>query len=176
MTLLFFTLPCHSSNPLELVKPYIGSCEFYSACNEYLNPEKAYTDYYTQFAKPICDHVVANSQMWDSKLRTWAIETLLCLQERLIPSVEKGHVGKKLAKKSIRLHAKCYIQTGFCDLSEGQQLLFMNSLARENLGPIESKILWQGLRVGLKCRLNLKKFVRAWKNAKQETTPQSTQF
>jgi hypothetical protein len=90
------------------------SCSVYNTCfDKYCPCENTSDGYFLRYGKKYCDRFLA-SNGWSEKGQKWRDQTLLCLQESIVPKlsiVEHPTCDCKAMKQfAYQTHVKCYTQ------------------------------------------------------------------
>ncbi|EAW09351.1 uncharacterized protein ACLA_035540 [Aspergillus clavatus NRRL 1] len=106
-----------TANLEECIHPHPNSCNFYAQCLE-SKYHCGSSGYPIGFGQRFC----AKSLIWKPKMspsgQKWITETMLCLQEQLVPFAngsESSSCGE-LEEYALGTHAGCYVKSGVCTL------------------------------------------------------------
>lgn len=99
--------------------PSDHSCEFY-ACKE---QELACgtKGYWQDFGHPYCEKFLRDESRFSQQSQIWLQDVRLCLQER-VQVLSEGTSCRNLHKEAMHSHVSCYVDTGFCELSNMEQM------------------------------------------------------
>lgn len=125
----------------------LGSCDYY-ICREQLHPCEE-EGYYLRFGKNYCEKSVNSVKPnLTPRGQQWIDKAAECLQRevelKIIVDADCGEV-KRLA---IQGHARCYLDSGFCDLPLGDQVQIIYSI--RNAVWVQG-VIGEGLNVLREC-------------------------
>jgi hypothetical protein len=113
-----FSVPTSELN--ECFTPIRDNCTFYMLCLEdkyHCGPD----GYPLGYGQHFCQKFAAEISSFSPKGRQWISNTMLCLQDSLVPEATTTTSGvnncDSLKEVALSKHAKCYVESGLCSLS-----------------------------------------------------------
>lgn len=131
---------------------YIGTCDFY-LCQEQNNP-CGVDGYNLGFGYKYCSGSKFKlwPQMHTELGKSWVQNVFQCLQKKnFVDSLTqaKAQTCESIHKTSVASHPDCYVEAGFCNLSNSDRLAIFNLIKSEILS---TDTVTQGLRILQLCR------------------------
>ena len=104
----------------ECSAPVRGTCTFYLDCLEDRNYDCGPKGYPLGYGQYYCEKFTAAKSQLSDPGKKWVSDTMLCLQTALIPEGTAApnavHGCDALQSKAVSTHAKCYVDSGLCQL------------------------------------------------------------
>lgn len=99
--------------------PSDQSCEFYTCKEQELacGPK----GYWQDFGPPYCEKFLKDEARFSPQSQIWLQDVRFCLQER-VQVLSEGTSCLNLHKHAMHSHVSCYVDTGFCELSNMEQM------------------------------------------------------
>lgn len=98
--------------------PDFSNCSFYSKAEKIFGCAKNGSDYLEGYGEIYCSRFLNESKKWNGKLKKWADNTGLCLQEMIYDNrVKRLDSCHNLEEFAFDSHPICYKQYGICKLS-----------------------------------------------------------
>ncbi|RPA87439.1 hypothetical protein BJ508DRAFT_198192, partial [Ascobolus immersus RN42] len=99
-----------------------GTCAFYTTCLEdkYKCGSKGYPKSY---GYKYCKAFSNRRSKFNAKGKAWISKTMVCLQKKLVPAVQKKsgyNTCAKIKSKAFDSHSVCYVKSGLCTLGPSQ--------------------------------------------------------
>jgi len=119
----YTTPPAHDTSnttfvaPAECFNPPPDSCSFYFDCLEsryHCGP----SGYPIGYGQKYCEKFVSSRNELSARGQVWMLATMHCLQMALVPeaTANQGTTCSQLEDRAFGTHARCYLESGVCDL------------------------------------------------------------
>lgn len=152
-------------------QPLQNNCDFYEKCLE-TKYQCGAEGYPVGYGGRFCRLFQKLQPDLSGPGQQWITDTMICLQRELIPEATGRRKSncKRIAKKALDSHVKCYVQNGFCDIKEDYEKI--GALIKDNT--VETrKSKWDGRlflsKVGMGCVVRgvRQKAGNAWQELRQ---------
>lgn len=121
----------------ECSDPVPDSCSFYVDCLEDRNFDCGPSGYPLAYGQVYCEKFEAAKPFFSAKGQIWVSDTMLCLQQALIPEATGAADAVQgcaaLSTKAFGTHAECYVQSGLCGLGVSDWLIIIETVGITNL-------------------------------------------
>ncbi|OXA64826.1 hypothetical protein Fcan01_00473 [Folsomia candida] len=126
--------------------PYYQDCSFYSRCLETATPCGP-SGYAIGLAEKICLRSLAAKSQFSPAGQKWAWNTILCLQETLVPIANGSMILScdQIKTFGYNSHLECYVKSGFCSLPISDVILIYHII------DIDDEVLRQAVLVAKSC-------------------------
>lgn len=125
--------------------PSSENCSYYSDLESELScgPQS----YLEKWARPMCEKYLKVQPQLSQDLQAWFPKVRYCLQQEIDQYADQL-TCRDLDKMAIASHVKCYVETGFCELTEFDKTALMQITSKALLHP-----LWieTSLRIYFEC-------------------------
>ncbi len=123
-----------------------NNCDFYEKCLEAKN-QCGNEGYAIGYGQKYCR--AFNSLDLSPQGEKWITATMACLQENLIPYAEDKTDCKVIKDSAFQSHVNCYVNSGFCDLSNQDKLKIMKTNIWSLITSLEG--LNEGVKTLVEC-------------------------
>ncbi|KAF8886315.1 hypothetical protein BD779DRAFT_1471176 [Infundibulicybe gibba] len=122
--------------PDSCANPPFDNCSFYSTCIESKYHCGA-SGYPLSYGQKYCEKFRAERSTLSTKGQSWMVNTMHCLQLKLVPEATGAPGASKTCKdlevKAFGTHAKCYVESGLCTLSPKDWIAIVDIVNFETL-------------------------------------------
>lgn len=148
--LSLFTLQAYSQD-LNHCSIRSRSCDFYQCAENTFQCGDG--GYFKAFAAPYCHLFLSEDFLQKNSTTTqkWLIEVASCLQQSIKQAASENNnlSCQQIRLKAINAHAKCYYETGFCQIPRNDRMLLAKTLIKDTWNDFD--ILRQGLQIQKLC-------------------------
>ncbi|MEZ0391833.1 MAG: hypothetical protein ACAH59_06440 [Pseudobdellovibrionaceae bacterium] len=145
MLIISFWLALASSFSVSVqaAEPSSVTCEYYESLEQEMTcgPE----GYLQKWAYPMCQMYIKKAPKLSGSLQAWFPEIRFCLQAKL-HEIKTELTCPNLEDLAIESHVSCYVETGFCNLSQSDQWKLMELINVNLFEPLwletSARIVW----------------------------------
>nr|CAG8477417.1 150_t:CDS:2 [Entrophospora candida] len=104
--------------------PAPNSCNFYTDCLEKKFHCGA-TGYQIKYGLKYCEKFKNSSNLFTSRGKKWITDTMLCLQNALVPTYNSNATTcSEITKTAFDSHPDCYVNSGLCNIPKDWYNIF----------------------------------------------------